>query len=76
METAEKLSNLPKVLDSFPKPHPIIILGGQAFTNMHLPDNVPALYLQMSPTETVQRIEDIMLHSTKAYTKNSEAGKA
>ncbi|MBE0698551.1 MAG: MerR family transcriptional regulator [Anaerolineaceae bacterium] len=76
VETAEKLSNLPKVLDDFPKPHPIIILGGQAFTNMHLPDNMPAIYLQMPPTEIVERIEDIMLRSMKAYISNSEAGKA
>jgi MerR family transcriptional regulator, light-induced transcriptional regulator len=76
VQTAENLANLPQVLENFPQPHPIIILGGQAFTNMHLPDSVPAMYLNMAPTEIVQRIEDVMLHSVKAYSSISEAGSA
>jgi MerR family transcriptional regulator, light-induced transcriptional regulator len=74
VQTAENLANLPQVLEGFPQPHPIIILGGQAFTNMHLPDSIPAMYLHMTPTEIVQRIEDVMLHSMKTFSTLSEAG--
>jgi MerR family transcriptional regulator, light-induced transcriptional regulator len=73
VETAEKLIDLPQVLEKFPQPHPIIILGGQAFQAMRLAESVPAIYLNMSPTEIVQRIEDTLLHSTKTYTSLPEA---
>jgi MerR family transcriptional regulator, light-induced transcriptional regulator len=73
VETAERLNRLPEVLARFPQPHPVVILGGQAFQATHLPETVPALYLNMSPTEIVQRIEDVMMHSTKTFNSLPEA---
>ena len=60
VETAEKLMDLPRILERFPAPQPIVILGGQAFERMHLPENVAAVYLNHSPNEMVQRIEEYM----------------
>jgi methanogenic corrinoid protein MtbC1 len=60
VETAERLSGLPQILKRFPQPHPTIVLGGQAFQQMHLPEDIAAIYLNDSPTEMVQRIEEYM----------------
>ena len=57
VETAQKLAELPNVLAQFPVPHPLVVLGGQAFSQIRLPESVPAVYLSGSPTETVERIE-------------------
>lgn len=62
--TAKKLSGLAAVLSHFPEPHPLVVLGGQAFQQMRLPENVPAVYLNMSPTETVNQIEVLMAQSS------------
>lgn len=65
VESASRLANLPEVLKQFPTPHPLVVLGGQAFQHMKLPDNVPAVYLNESPTETILRIEEFMLRSAR-----------
>lgn len=65
VETAQKLTGLPSVLDKLPAPGPLILLGGQAFEQTRLPDDVPAVYLPPAPLpETVKRIEEIMLQQT------------
>jgi MerR family transcriptional regulator, light-induced transcriptional regulator len=64
-ESALRLSILPEILEQFPTPHPLVILGGQAFQQMKLPDNVPAVYLNLPPTEIVLRIEEYMLRSAR-----------
>jgi MerR family transcriptional regulator, light-induced transcriptional regulator len=63
VETAKKLEQLPEIIEKFPSPHPIVVLGGQAFFSLRLPDSVPAVYLKSSPTETIERIEEIMMNT-------------
>jgi methanogenic corrinoid protein MtbC1 len=60
VETAERLLVLPEILSRFPSPQPLVVLGGQAFSEMRLPNNVQAVYITGSPTETVERIENLM----------------
>jgi MerR family transcriptional regulator, light-induced transcriptional regulator len=60
VESAEKLKQLPEITAGFPRPHPVIVLGGQAFLKMRLPESIPAVYLDASPTEVVQQIEALM----------------
>ncbi len=65
VETAQGLSELGNLLEQFPQPHPLILLGGQAFEQTRLPDVVPAVYVPVAPlTETVKRIEEIVLQDT------------
>jgi MerR family transcriptional regulator, light-induced transcriptional regulator len=63
-ETAENLRYIPEILARFPKPHPLVVLGGQAFLQTRLPEEVRAVYLHATPSEMVQRIEDLMLQTT------------
>jgi MerR family transcriptional regulator, light-induced transcriptional regulator len=65
VETAARLNNLPEILAQFPAPPPLVVLGGQAFQQIRLPDSVPAVYLNMPPTETVEQIESYMLHGQR-----------
>ncbi len=60
MQAAEELLRLPDILNRFPEPHPLVVLGGQAFTEQHLPESVPAIYLNSSPTEVIETIERMM----------------
>jgi MerR family transcriptional regulator, light-induced transcriptional regulator len=62
-ETANNLSNLNELLAQFPGPKPLVMLGGQAFNHMRLPESVPAIYLNASPTITVATIEKLMRDS-------------
>ncbi len=62
-ETAERLVGLPAVLQNFPQPHPLVVLGGQAFQSMRLPDSVPAIYLTTPAEETIQSLEEYMMQS-------------
>jgi MerR family transcriptional regulator, light-induced transcriptional regulator len=73
VETASKLEQLPEILDKFPTPHPIIILGGQAFSQTKLPENVPAVYLKAAPTEIVQQIEAIMTQALSPANKKTKS---
>lgn len=60
VETAQSLADLPEILARFASPQPVVVLGGQAFRQMRLPESVPALYLDGSPTDMVQHLEEIM----------------
>jgi len=67
VETARRLDQLPAVLDKFSYPHPLILLGGQAFEQTRLPEDAPAVYIPIaSLTETVKRIEEIILQEAAA----------
>jgi DNA-binding transcriptional MerR regulator len=59
-ENARNLNELEPLLKNFPQPHPLVILGGQAFEHTHLPDSLPAVYLSGSPTTIVESIEKFM----------------
>lgn len=60
VETAANLSALPALLSRFAPPQPIVVLGGQAFLQVRLPEDVPAVYLHGSPGEIVHQIEELM----------------
>ena len=64
-ENAKNLSELESLLNNFPQPHPLVIIGGQAFEHTHLPESIPAVYLHGSPTATVESIEKYM-HQIRA----------
>lgn len=72
VETAQRLNILPEILSGFPQPHPLVVLGGQAFLQMRLPDDIPAVYLNAPPTETIQRIEEYMAQATKSLNGNGK----
>lgn len=59
-ETAHNLTGLSEILSDFPEPKPLIILGGQAFNHTRLPESIPAIYLNASPTLMVTAIEKRM----------------
>jgi MerR family transcriptional regulator, light-induced transcriptional regulator len=63
LETAQRLASLPDILAKLPPPRPMVVLGGQAFQQMRLPETFPAVYMNDAPTEIVQHIEDLMMHS-------------
>lgn len=60
-ETAILLNPLSEILARFPDPKPMVVVGGQAFNSMRLPDEIPVIYIQASPVETVKSIESLML---------------
>ena len=60
VETAERLMVLPDILNRFPPPQPLLVLGGQAFKELRLPKNLQAVYINTSPIETVEHIEHLM----------------
>ena len=60
IETAQRLMTLPDILKHFPAPQPTVLLGGQAFNEMRLPASLPAVYINASPTETIEKIENLM----------------
>jgi MerR family transcriptional regulator, light-induced transcriptional regulator len=62
-EAAMRLLSLPDVLRKLPEPHPLVLLGGQAFKDTQLPESIPAIYLESSPTETVETIERLMIEN-------------
>lgn len=61
-EAASSLDKLGELLKLFPKPQPLVVLGGQAFAKERLPENVPAIYINSNPTETVNSIEEMLNH--------------
>jgi DNA-binding transcriptional MerR regulator len=61
-ETARNLTGLGELLPQFSDPKPLVVLGGQAFQHMRLPESVPAIYLNASPTLMVTAIEKLMTH--------------
>lgn len=66
-ESAAALADLPATLLKFPQPHPIVILGGQAFEHHPLPESVPAVYMHGEPGEIVQSIENLMREQPKSW---------
>ncbi len=64
-ENAKNLHALEMLLEHFPHPRPLVIVGGQAFEHTRLPDNIPAIYINISPTATVEAIEKYM-HQMRA----------
>lgn len=62
LETAQQLIGLSDILEKFPHPRPILILGGQAFQQFRLAENLPAIYMDGSPTQIVEQIESLILH--------------
>ncbi len=60
IETADQLADLADILRQFPPPHPKVVLGGQAFTQMRPPEKLGAVVLNESPTEMVLQIEAMM----------------
>jgi hypothetical protein len=65
VENALRLKELPAVLQRFPAPRPLVVFGGQAFRDLRLPETIPAVYLNDSPSETVQEIEELMQQQTE-----------
>lgn len=59
-ENAVRLAGLTEVLARFSEPEPLIVMGGQAFEKMRLPESLPAVYLQASLSESVEAIEKLM----------------
>jgi methanogenic corrinoid protein MtbC1 len=60
-ETARELDCLPDILEKFSDPQPLIVLGGQAFIDVHLPESVSAIYMQGNAGETASRINELMI---------------
>lgn len=65
VETARNLEGVAEILSGFPAPKPLVVVGGQAFEQMRLPDSVPVIYIHASPTETVRNIENLMVEQTR-----------
>ena len=59
-ESAVRLEALSQVLAQFPAPHPLVVLGGQAFQARRLPESVPAIYIQSPPSLSVAMIEELL----------------
>ncbi len=59
-ETAARLAELSETLVNFAPPQPLVVVGGQAFEQMRLPDSVPVVYLNVPPMEAIRRIEEFM----------------
>jgi MerR family transcriptional regulator, light-induced transcriptional regulator len=74
VENAEHLTGLSEIMERF-DPHPLVVVGGQAFQHMRLPESVPAVYLNVSAMEAVHRIEDFMVHSQADAVRKSSAVK-
>jgi len=72
VETAANLAELPGFLSLFPTPNPVVVLGGQAFLQTRLPDDVSAVYLNDSPAETVHHIEEMMMQLTNQVNGNGK----
>ena len=66
VESAERLAGLADILEHFSEPKPLILLGGSAFSGMRLPESVPAIYIQLSPVETVKSIEHLLIQQTRS----------
>ena len=64
-ETAKNLEALPAILERFPEPKPVIVLGGQAFYTYRLPESIPAMYIQGTPSDTVKSIETLMVDQSR-----------
>ena len=61
LETAKALEGLSFILENSTQPAPRLILGGQAFRDVHLPPSLSATVLALPPIEVVSAIERILL---------------
>ena len=68
------LENLADLVEKFPEPRPTVVLGGQAWKEISIPESVPAVAIDMTPSETVGFIEK-MMQETKQIRKGSMDGK-
>ncbi|NPV77769.1 MAG: MerR family transcriptional regulator [Anaerolineae bacterium] len=59
-ESALALQDLPVLLKKLSPPHPVVVLGGQAFQEYRLPKYVPAVYIQAPLIEAVGAIEGFL----------------
>lgn len=59
-EVTRNLLDLPQALAAFPDPKPWVVLGGQAFQDLRLPEEIPAIYLRAPLPEAVALIERLM----------------
>jgi DNA-binding transcriptional MerR regulator len=68
-QNAARLGEIGAILERFPDPKPLLVLGGRAFHEFRLPDSIPAIYLDDSPARTVAMIEQLALeaNSTEAH---------
>jgi DNA-binding transcriptional MerR regulator len=60
-ETARNLTCLSTVLERFPEPRPLVVVGGHGFDTFRLPDALPVIYLTTSPAVTIRAIEELMV---------------
>jgi DNA-binding transcriptional MerR regulator len=63
-QNAQHLEELAQVLERFPEPKPLIILGGQAFETFRLSSTLPVVYLSQPPSAVVEAIETLMVKHT------------
>lgn len=70
VETANRLTGLPAMLENFPDPKPLVVVGGQAFESIRLPESFPVIYIQSTPIETVHSIENLMIQQTQSKRLN------
>lgn len=59
-ETLTQLLPLSNVLGRFPLPAPRLVFGGSAFLKTALPEGFPALVVNGTPSEMIERIEALM----------------
>jgi len=59
-ESANAMLELAPILEQFPAPRPIVVLGGQGFKEATLAALKMAHYIEATPAETVKRIEALM----------------
>jgi DNA-binding transcriptional MerR regulator len=65
-ETASALEKLPEALEPFPKPRPLVVLGGPGFSGLASRHAIPGVYLDSSPQEAVESIESFLQVITEA----------
>ncbi|HEX7556249.1 MAG TPA: MerR family transcriptional regulator [Leptolinea sp.] len=59
-ESAREILEIGSVFNHFPKPAPILIFGGQGFENIKIPASLSAIVIQLSPDETVTKLESLL----------------
>ncbi len=66
-QSALNLGSLTEVMEEFPAPKPVIVLGGRAFEHLRLPESLQVIYLDSSPLAMIATIENILQqHEQKA----------
>jgi DNA-binding transcriptional MerR regulator len=65
-ETAAALQELPELFRKLPEPHPILVVGGQGFRQAKEKQEIPGIFIDSSPTDTVKLIESMLTHSSAA----------